>query len=123
MEQYEYHSSRRLCTLDDPGIALFIRYNPLTGKMETGWERCQYALARRVSIDCQHRPHCNGFAEVKPNSLMGRFLATCDCPNKVVVNDYVWLVDPPDREARHVDEEGRAHVVRNGISVSDQEVP
>jgi hypothetical protein len=112
-----YHASRRICYLPDQGIGLFARYDPLNRRTQVSWERCQYTLGRKVQIACDHVEGCNGFAKDKPFSLMGRFLRLCECPDKVVVNDYVWLVDPKETEVEHVDQEGRVLSVRHGNAV------
>lgn len=96
IELHVYQSSRRIASLGE--IHLFSRYDPLTGKTQAYWARCQYAVARKVKIECQHREGCNGFSQHKPQSLMGRFLMSCDCPDQVLVNDFVWLVDPKEVE-------------------------
>lgn len=111
---HEYQNSRRIAFLEGPRIGLFCRYDPVTSRHEATWERCQFAMARKVKIECHHKEGCTGFADRKPNALMGRFLRTCDCPDQTVLNSYVWLVDPKDATPEFIDEEGEKHVVTHG---------
>ena len=112
-----YHSSRRICTHPHLDLSLFSRYDPLAGKTHVSWERCQYTIGRRLRIECSHKDGCNGFAQTKPQSLVGRFLRTCDCPDQVVFTDHVWMVDPREVEVQHVAGDGSLHDVRHGKRV------
>lgn len=112
-----YHSSRRICNHPELDLSLFSRYDPVAGKTVVTWERCQYTIGRRLRIECSHRDGCNGFAQNKPQSLMGRFLRTCDCPDQVVFTNYIWMVDPKDVEVQHVAEDGSVHRLRHGGKV------
>jgi hypothetical protein len=99
LTQEQYSTARRVCYLEEPEIGLFKMYDPLTSQTLFSWERCQFALARKATIECSHREGCTGFAG-DGRSLMGRLLRLCNCPDKVIVNSYLWLVDPKDKEVK-----------------------
>lgn len=109
----QYHSTQRVCYLPDAEIGLFKRYDPELRKTVHSWDRCQYTLARKVKIECEHRAGCNGFKGSGP-TLMGRLLMVCDCPQRTILNNYVWLVDPREKQVDRVDEDGNVFRVVHG---------
>lgn len=91
----DYHNSRRLCYDEDHERGLFRRYEPLTGRDLYEWQRCQYALSKKVDLVQHHeRPDCDGWSKEKGAGVLGPLLARCGCPFSMLGSYYVWLVDP-----------------------------
>jgi hypothetical protein len=98
MDATQFHVDRWVHGDADRERNLFARYDATVGHDRFEWARTHYALGRRVQWRKEHARGCTGFAgpEEKPQSVLGKVLAGCDCPTVMEHRAYVWLVSPRD---------------------------
>lgn len=100
----DYQQTTRVCYLDPPEWGLFKTFDGETGRWVFRWDRCQYALGRRVDLEVEHAPDCPHAARADAHRRMG-----CQCRLDARVTGFFWLVDPRDKEVESGEE-----VVRHG---------
>lgn len=115
LTQQQYQSTQRVCYLDDLNIGLFKTYDAENHEYRFSWDRCQFALARKVKIEYEHKDGCKGFAGAGANSFIGRLMRLCDCPMTAVGRNFVWLVDPRDKEASWKNKTGTEIQIIHGV--------
>lgn len=114
VEQWEYHNSFRVCYDWDRERGLFRKYDPVVGRDVYTWQRCQYALSRKVKLEQHHeRPDCDGWSKEKGVGVTGPLLARCGCPFVLQEKKWVWLVDPKELQVEVKTEDG-ARRIRHG---------